>query len=61
MVPLIALISGFAVLRMLGLAGVDALDAWQPALRGGLALMLVTTAAVHFLPSWRRDLARTCW
>ncbi|MEO3924777.1 DoxX family protein [Micromonosporaceae bacterium B7E4] len=57
MVPLIALISGFAALRMLGLAGVDALDAWQPALRGGLALMLVTTAAVHFLPSWRRDLA----
>jgi uncharacterized membrane protein len=54
--PLIALIGGFAVLRLLGLAGVDALDAWQPALRGGLALMFVTTGVVHFLPSWRHDM-----
>ncbi|MEV6964531.1 DoxX family protein [Hamadaea sp. NPDC051192] len=56
MAPLIALIGGFAVLRLLGLVGVDALDTWQPALRGGLALMFVTTGVVHFLPSWRRDM-----
>ncbi|MBV1853612.1 DoxX family protein [Catellatospora tritici] len=56
MAPLIALVAGSVVLRLLGLAGVDALDAWQPALRGGLALMFVTTGAVHFVPSWRRDM-----
>jgi uncharacterized membrane protein len=56
MAPLIALVGGFAVLRLLGFVGVDAVDAWQPALRGGLALMFVTTGVVHFLPSWRRDM-----
>ncbi|BCY08577.1 DoxX family protein [Actinoplanes sp. L3-i22] len=56
MVPFIALIAGSAVLRLLGLAGVDALDAWQPALRGGLALMLLFTAMPHFRPGWRQDL-----
>jgi len=56
MAPLIALVGGFAVLRLFGFVGVDALDAWQPALRGGLALMFVTTGVVHFLPSWRRDM-----
>lgn len=57
MAPFIALVIGFAVLRLLGLAGVDALDAWQPALRGGLALMFVVTGVPHFLPGWRRDMA----
>jgi uncharacterized membrane protein len=57
MVPFIALIVGFAVLRLLGVAGVDALDGWQPALRGGLALMFVSTGVPHFLPGWRRDMA----
>lgn len=56
MAPLIALVGGFAVLRLLGLAGLDALDSWQPALRGGLALMFVITGVVHFVPSWRRDM-----
>ncbi|MEU4547248.1 DoxX family protein [Nonomuraea dietziae] len=55
MVPFIALIGGFAALRLLGLAGVDMLDSWQPSLRGALALMLVVTGVPHFLPSWRRD------
>ncbi|MGW0807736.1 DoxX family protein [Nonomuraea sp. NPDC002799] len=55
MVPFIALIGGFAVLRLIGLAGIDTLDAWQPALRGALALMFVFTGVPHFLPSWRRD------
>ncbi|GHJ43704.1 hypothetical protein Cs7R123_10460 [Catellatospora sp. TT07R-123] len=56
MAPLIALIAGSVVLRLLGLAGVDALDAWQPALRGGLALMFVVTGVVHFVPAYRRDM-----
>jgi hypothetical protein len=43
--PLIALVVGSLVLRVTGLVGVDALDAWQPALRGGLARMLVLTRA----------------
>lgn len=56
MVPFFALIGGFVVLRSLGLAGVEALDAWQPALRGGLALMLLFTAPPHFRPGWREDM-----
>ncbi|MDP9869997.1 MULTISPECIES: DoxX family protein [Streptosporangium] len=55
MVPFIALTGGFVVLRLLGVAGVDMLDGWQPALRGALALMFVFTGVPHFLPSWRRD------
>ncbi len=55
MVPFIALIGGFVALRLLGVAGVDMLDSWQPALRGALALMFVVTGVPHFLPSWRRD------
>jgi uncharacterized membrane protein len=56
MAPLIALTAGFALLRLLGAAGVDALDGWQPALRGGLALMFLLTASAHFLGSRRADL-----
>lgn len=56
MAPFIALTGGFILLRLIGLAGIDALDAWQPALRGALALMFVLTGVPHFLPSWRRDL-----
>ena len=55
MAPLIVLTIGFGVLRGLGFAGVDALDGWQPALRGGLAAMLLLTASAHF-GSRRRDL-----
>ncbi|MFI7277890.1 DoxX family protein [Streptomyces sp. NPDC049879] len=57
MIPFLAMVIGFAVLRLAGLAGVDALDAWQPALRGGVALLFVTGGVPHFLPSWRRDMA----
>ncbi|MFI6476688.1 hypothetical protein ACIBH1_02075 [Nonomuraea sp. NPDC050663] len=56
MAPLVSLIGGFIVLRLIGLAGVDALDGWQPALRGGLALMFTVTASAHFVPAMRRDL-----
>ncbi|GAA4428497.1 DoxX family membrane protein [Actinokineospora soli] len=57
MVPFLALVVGFALSRLVGLVGVDALDGWQPALRVGLALMFVTTGVPHFLPGWRRDMA----
>lgn len=56
MVPLIALVAGFVVLRVLGLVGAEALDSWQPALRGGLALMFAVTASAHFVPGMRGDL-----
>ena len=55
MAPLFVLTIGFAVLRGIGLAGVEALDGWQPALRGALAAMLLLTASAHF-GSRRRDL-----
>ncbi len=48
MIPLGVLVLGSLGLRAVGLAGVDALDGWQPALRGGLTLMLVLTASAHF-------------
>lgn len=56
MAPLIALLFGFATLRLVGFLGVDALDGWQPALRGGLALMFVVTAAAHFVGRRRGEL-----
>ncbi|WP_433248923.1 DoxX family protein [Streptosporangium sp. CA-135522] len=55
MIPLFALIGGFAALRLLGVAGVEALDGWQPALRGGLALMFVLTGVSHFAPAQLRN------
>ncbi|MEJ3742058.1 DoxX family protein [Actinomycetes bacterium KLBMP 9797] len=56
MAPLIALVAGFIVARVVGLAGVDAVDGWQPALRVGLALMFLLTGSAHFAPKMRRDL-----
>lgn len=54
MAPFIALVGGWLVLRLAGLLGIDALDGWQPALRGGLALMFVLTGVAHFSAK-RRD------
>lgn len=48
MAPLITLIAGTGLARLIGLAGVDALDGWLPALRVGLALMFVLTGLAHF-------------
>ncbi|WP_431922850.1 DoxX family protein [Micromonospora wenchangensis] len=56
MVPFIALIVGTAVTRLTGLAGVDALDGWHPALRVGLALLFITTGFAHFVSPRREDL-----
>ena len=54
MAVFLVLVGATAALRVLGLVGVDALDAWEPALRCGLAFMLCLTASVHF-DSRRRD------
>lgn len=56
MEPLIALVVGFGGARLAGLAGVGAVDGWQPALRVGLALMFLLTAFAHFFPKLRGDL-----
>ncbi|MEU7618549.1 DoxX family protein [Micromonospora rifamycinica] len=56
MVPFIALLAGTVIARLAGLAGVDALDGWHPALRVGLALLFALTASAHFASSRRKDL-----
>ncbi|MFY1685230.1 DoxX family protein [Micromonospora sp. WMMD730] len=56
MVPFIALLAGATVARLAGLAGVDALDGWHPALRVGLALLFVMTGFAHFAAPRREDL-----
>lgn len=48
MAPLVALLAGTLLARLLGLFGVEALDGWLPALRVGLALMFVLTGLAHF-------------
>jgi uncharacterized membrane protein len=58
MAPLIALVGGWLVARLVGLLGVAALDGWQPALRIALALMLLLTGSAHFSARRRADLIR---
>lgn len=70
MAPLIVLSAGFALARLAGLLGVDALDGQLPALRVGLAVMFVLPASPTSAPSggrawWRWSRrgcpGRTCW
>jgi uncharacterized membrane protein len=49
MAPLIALLAGSLLARLVGLLGVDALDDWQSALRVGVALLFVVTGIAHFV------------
>ncbi|WP_328972146.1 DoxX family protein [Streptomyces sp. NBC_00239] len=56
MEPLIALVVGFLGARLAGLAGVEALDGWHPALRVGLAAMFLLTGFAHFFPKLRATL-----
>ncbi|MFF1902508.1 DoxX family membrane protein [Kitasatospora sp. NPDC058218] len=56
MEPLIALVAGFLAARLAGLAGVDMLDGWHPALQVGLAAMFLLTAFAHFFPRLRTGL-----
>jgi uncharacterized membrane protein len=55
-IPLITLLAGTGLARLLGLAGAGALDGWLPALRVGLALMFLLTGLAHFGLGRRADL-----
>lgn len=55
MAPLIVLVGGYAVLRVLGLQ-IDTLDSWPPALRGSLAAMFLLTGLAHFIGKRRAGL-----
>jgi uncharacterized membrane protein len=57
MAPLVVLIAGTLVSWLLGRLGVELFASWPAAVRGGLALMFLFTAAAHF-NSMRHDLAR---
>ncbi|GAA3996906.1 hypothetical protein GCM10022247_16140 [Allokutzneria multivorans] len=48
MAPLIALLAGWGLARVVGLLGVDVLDGWQSALRVGVALMFLLTGFAHW-------------
>jgi len=55
MIPCAVLIVVTAGLRLAGAAGVDAINSWQVAVRGGLVAMLLLAASAHFT-SRRADL-----
>jgi uncharacterized membrane protein len=57
MIVIIVLVVGILIARGIGLLGVGRLNSWVAAVRVGLALMLLFTAASHFT-SMRHDLAR---
>ncbi len=56
MIVLFVLGMGILITRILGVAGVDALNSWPASVRAGLAVMLLFTASAHFT-SMRHDLA----
>ena len=56
MIVLLVLGLGILITRILGVAGVAALNSWPASVRGGLAVMLLFTASAHFT-SPRHDLA----
>jgi uncharacterized membrane protein len=55
MVPFLVLVTATLALRVVGVVGVQALNAWTPCLRAGLALMFFLTASAHW-GKRRRDL-----
>ena len=48
MIPFIVLVIATLLLKLIGVAGVDLLHSWTWCLRGGLALMFLFTASVHW-------------
>ena len=56
MAPLIALVLGTLIARLVGSLGVDYVDGWPSAIAVGLALMFVVTGVAHFVNPLRRDL-----
>jgi uncharacterized membrane protein len=56
MAPLITLLLGSIVARIVGWLGVDYVDSWAAAIAVGLAAMFVLTGIAHFAPPLRGDL-----
>jgi len=56
MAPLITLLLGSVVARVVGWVGVDFVNNWTAAISVGLAAMFVLTGIAHFAPSMRADL-----
>jgi uncharacterized membrane protein len=56
MAPLITLLAGSIVARIVGWLGVAYVDSWIKAIAVGLAAMFVLTGVAHFVPPLRRDL-----
>ncbi len=56
MAPLIALVLGTLVARVVGWLGVDYVGTWPAAAAIGLAVMFVVTGVAHFVDPLRRDL-----
>jgi uncharacterized membrane protein len=56
MAPLVALVLGTFIARVIGWLGVDYVDGWASAIAVGLALMFLVTGIAHFVNPLRRDL-----
>jgi uncharacterized membrane protein len=56
MAPLIVLLVGTLVARLVGWLGVDYVGSWPAAIAVGLAAMFVLTGVAHFAPPMRADL-----
>jgi uncharacterized membrane protein len=56
MAPLIALLAGSMVARIVGWFGVEYVDTWVKAVAVGLAAMFVLTGVAHFVPPLRGSL-----
>jgi uncharacterized membrane protein len=56
MAPLITLLAGSIVSRIVGWLGVAYVDSWINAIAVGLAAMFVLTGVAHFVPPLRGDL-----
>jgi uncharacterized membrane protein len=56
MAPLITLLAGSIVARIVGWLGIDYVDTWTKAIASGLAAMFVLTGVAHFVPPLRAAL-----
>lgn len=56
MAPLIALVAGSIIARVVGWAGADYVNGWPGAIAAGLAAMFLVTGVAHFAPPLRADL-----
>jgi uncharacterized membrane protein len=56
MAPLITLLAGSIVARIVGWLGVNYVDSWTKAIAIGLAAMFALTGVAHFVPPLRGDM-----